>query len=507
MKINCLRLQGIRCFDDTGWIELSPRCNIFIGQNNAGKSTLLRAILATQGISFVDDAHSDDIRPGAPLASYEVGVRDVPPEFAVRLNDRTTRDYVLVREFWGERRPRGNVPDVGLAVTGMFSNERPHNQLVPFIARRKAVQFNQTGDKNASRQVNGTLQNLYSRVDLIVSGHPRNAEFQAAIREIVGLDIATQPSDRGKEAGFYFDDHHFISLERMGDGVSEMVGLIVEMCLERGKVFVLEEPETNLHPKGLKALLSMMRAASDRNQFIIATHSNTVVRELATDDETKVFRVSRTDDAPRSPSKVEEVPRTPTAHRDLLRELGYEFADFDLHDGWLFLEEASAESVIRSVLIPMFAPSLRWRLRTFSAGGVTNVEPSITEFKRLVTFVHLEPVYRGRMWVRVDGDEEGERTVAHLRETFDHLDERSAATFKERNFEKYYPARFREKVDAALGLPKKERNAAKDALRKEVLEWSNDNGEDARAEWAESAKEPIELLHQISGELDNKRRG
>lgn len=507
MKIDCLRIKGIRCFEDTGWIDLSSRCNIFVGQNNAGKSTLLKGILSTQGMPFVEDQMSGDIRPGSTNVSYEIGIREAPTIFAVRTNQGLLHDFILFRDIRGMRYPRGTLTDQSMEPNGKFPSQRPQNQIIPFIARRKAFSFNHSVDRESSRQINGTLQNLYSRIDYIVSGHPRNAEFQAAVKAIVGLNIATQPSGQGKEAGFYFDDDHFITLERMGDGVSEIVALTVEMCLERNKVFVLEEPETNLHPSGLKALLAVVRNSSTENQFIIATHSNTVVRELASDETTKVFRVSRTGEDARDPSEVTEVPRTPTAHRSLLRELGYEFADFDLHDGWLFLEEASAETFFRHVLIPWFAPELRGRIRTFSAVGVSNIEPTITEFTRLVTFVHLEPAYRGRMWVRVDGDEEGERTVTHLRKTFDHLDDRSASTFKERNFEKYYPVRFQERVDAILELPKKERNAAKDTLRSEVLEWSRENTEDAKAEWAQSAGEQIELLRDICSALGTKDVG
>jgi predicted ATPase len=506
MKIEGLRLAGIRCFEDSGWLDFSPRCNIFVGQNNAGKSTLLRGIMAWQGFPLHENDLSGDLRVGAPSITYEMAVRAVPANIGVRHDHGQGPDYLLVRHLRGNREPRTGWADVLVGDgAGHFDNVRPRHQIVPFVARRKAAEFNETVSLAAISQISGTFANLYSRIDLIAAaGHPSNAQFQQAVKDIIGLDITTRPSHNGKEAGFYFDRERFVTLQRMGDGVSEMVALIVEMCLEEDKVFILEEPETNLHPKGLKALLAMVRQSSAHNQFIIATHSNIVVRELATDETTKVFQVSKTGEERNAPSTVREVPRTPVAHMDLLRELGYEFADFDLHDGWLFLEESSAESVIRSVLIPLFAPELRGRLRTFSAGGVTNVEPSVAEFKRLITFVHLEPVYRGRLWVRVDGDKKGEEAIANLLKTFDHLDAQSAATFKEQDFEMYYPARFREKAKAALALSDKAKRNAKAELLQEVLDWSRDNDAEARDEWAESANEQMELLKQIGRTLDVK---
>jgi predicted ATPase len=504
MKIEGLRLAGIRCFEDTGWIDLSHKCNIFVGQNNAGKSTLLRGVTVWQGFPFDEAEQSGDFRAGAPRITYEMAVSEVPANISPRQDQGRASSYLLVRHVRGERAPREGWRDIPVGDPhGHFHNERPQHQIVPFVARRKAAHFSEGVSLGAINQISGTFANLYARIDLIAAaGHPSNAQFQRAVKDIVGLDITTRPSPNGKEAGVYFDKERFVTLQRMGDGVSEMVALIVEMCLEEGKVFVLEEPETNLHPKGLKALLSMVRQSSAHNQFIIATHSNIVVRELATDETTKVFQVSKTGEERTSPSTVRAVPRTPVAHMDLLRELGYEFADFDLHDGWLFLEESSAESVIRSVLVPLFTPELRGRLRTFSAGGVTNIEPSVAEFKRLITFVHLEPVYRGRLWIRVDGDESGEEAIANLLKTFDHLDVQSAATFNERNFEKYYPARFQTKVDAALVLSDKAKRNAKAELLQEVLDWSRDNSAEARTEWSESAKEQIELLKQIARTLD-----
>jgi predicted ATPase len=503
MKVDDLRLVGIRCFEDTGWISLSGKTNIFVGQNNAGKSTLLRGILAWQGFPFNEDDRTGDLRAGAPNVYFEMAVSEVPADLNKRHGSPNQSSYALFRILRGSRDARPDLLEFNVHDThGHFLNVRPDHQIVPFVARRKAAQFAEGITLSASNQISGTFANLYARIDLVAaSGHPSNAEFQRAVKDIVGLDITTRPSTNGKEAGFYFDNDRFVTLQSMGDGVSEMVALIVEMCLEEGKVFIIEEPETNLHPKGLKALLSMVRQSSEHNQFIIATHSNVVVRELATDDSTKVFQVSKTAEERNAPSTVREVPRTPVAHMDLLRELGYEFADFDLHDGWLFLEESSAESVIRSILIPLFVPEVRGRLRTFSAGGVTNVEPSVAEFMRLITFVHLQPVYRGRLWVRVDGDEKGEEAIARLLQTFDHLDSQTAAAFKERDFERCYPARFAERAEAALALSGKAKRDAKASLLNDVLNWSNDNEADARDEWAQSASEQVELLKQIGQKL------
>jgi hypothetical protein len=59
-------------------------------------------------------------------------------------------------------------------------------------------------------------------------------------------------------------------------------------------------------------------------------------------------------------STVREVPATREARIGVLRRLGYELSDFDLWDGWLILEESSAEVIIR-YLIPPVATNLATR--------------------------------------------------------------------------------------------------------------------------------------------------
>ena len=380
---------------------------------------------------------------------------------------------------------------------------RPNHSIVPFLARRKAMTFEHNVNSSVQQQVTGTFANLYSRIDLIANwGHVRHDDFKRAIEEVIGLKITTRSSPSGKVAGFHLDEDNFVTLDRMGDGVTELVALIVELCLERKKIFVLEEPETNLHPRGLKALMGMVRSSMAENQFIIATHSNIVVRELASDSTTNVFRVYRDEGALPAASHVQLVPRAPVARRELLRELGYEFADLELHEGWLFLEEASAETIIRDILIPNFAPKLRNRLRTFSAGGAGNVEPSVGEFQRLVTFIHLQPAYEGRMWIRTDGDPAGQSAAAALREKFSYLTDATCTPFKQTHFEMYYPRQFEARAAAVIEKARgPAKRSEKEQLLLDVVGWTKSNGTEALMQWQSSAAEPIDMLRMIEATL------
>ena len=438
MKIESIELVGVRSFQDSGRLQLSENCNIFVGLNNAGKSTILRGILHWQGQGF----SAIDRRQGQAPSYLEATFRDLDRSHPVAIGGMQERTR-LVRVFDGSYvNDDQNIHYVIINNDSpAFQTRRPNHLIAPFLARRKAMSFNQAINTETHAQVDGTFSNLYSLIDEVAtSGHPDHERFKSALDEIVGLKVTTRASQNGKEAGIYLGRRDFVTLDRMGDGVTEMVGLIAALCVEENKIFLLEEPETNLHPRALKALLGMVREAQRTNQFVVATHSNIVIRELGSTDGARIFRVYREGSGVMDPSKVDELRQDdPVARLEVLRELGYEFGDLGLHDAWLFLEESSAERVIRDVLIPSFAPALKNRLRTFSAGGVTNVEPSVSEFRRLIAFVHLQPVYEGLMWVRVDGDSSGSKVIRNLKEKYPRLD---AESFSRADFELYYPAQF-----------------------------------------------------------------
>ena len=75
--------------------------------------------------------------------------------------------------------------------------------------------------------------------------------------------------------------------------------------------------------------------------------------------------------------------------------------------------------------------------------------------------------------------------------------------FTEHDFERYYPARFQEQVTEVLrGADRKQRQERKKALLDEVKQWIADYPDDAKTEFASSAKEVIEILKAIKKATD-----
>ncbi len=186
---------------------------------------------------------------------------------------------------------------------------------------------------------------------------------------------------------------------------------------------------------------------------------------------------------------------------EVLKDLGYSFSDFDLWDGWLILEEASAERIIRDYLIPWFVPELT-RIRTLATKGADEVEPTFKDWNRLVCYAHLEGAYRNKAWVRVDGDSKGNEIISKLQNGYQTWAKDRFATYTKPQFESYYPQEFAERVEKVVGIStRKERQEAKKQLSQAVRDWLDEDRGRAEAALKVSAKEIIEDLKVIALQL------
>jgi hypothetical protein len=295
-----------------------------------------------------------------------------------------------------------------------------------------------------------------------------------------------------------------IPLLSMGEGVTNILGLIVHLAIAENRLFLIEEPENDVHPKALKGLMALIAEKASENQFIITTHSNIVLKKLGSVAGSKVFEVVP-DFVDRVPTSViKEIGPSSEDRRRVLESLGYELNDVEIWQGWLLLEESSAEKIIREYLIPWFTPELSTKLRTYSAHSISEVTPRFKDFNELFVFLHLEPVYKNRSWVLVDGGNDEKNVIDQLKATYANTGWRADQfqQLSQHEFEHYYPSQFHGAVtDLAKISNKANKREAKKDLFCKVEEWISANPVDAKAAFAESAREIIDLLEKIASEL------
>ena len=511
MKVAVIQISNWKSFADTGQIELD-KINVLVGRNNGGKSAFIRAMHQMQAGAAIDH---QDIRlntdtsaarfvlVGNPLAG------DIARHFSAQV-PRPDNSAVLTvtAKANGAGTPRlqsmlafgDNAQNFG---EEQIPNWEPKNFVYTYFSKRKVAGFDRGVDIDRSRSVSGDLRHLVAKVDRLASpGHPRSAEYLELCQTVLGFPITAYPAANGKQAGIQIGNYDSIPIEAMGEGVSSQLGLITDLCMADGNLFLIEELENDIHPEGLKKLLEVIVAKSQNNQFIISTHSNVVVKHLGAAPNSRILSVSLSDfETGAVPtSTISPVENTAEARIAVLRELGYELYDFDLNDGWLILEESSAQVVIRKYLIPWFVPRLS-RIQIVAAGGIGKVEPAFEDFRRLFLYAHLETHYKGRAWVVVDGDEHGHKVVEALRVDYATWPSNSFHTWSAADFEAYYPARFAEEVSRVLGLSHKQKRPAKKELLDEVKTWCDSHEDEAKVEFEESAKEVIAYLRMIDQSL------
>lgn len=502
MKITKIEIHNVRSFKDMHEVPFSGSMNIIIGPNNSGKSIILNSIFLLQR----NVLSQSDITLGMDNGKIELYYGGSHPS----LHKSEGFDRIIIDLLSGDR-------SYGL-VAGKKSNTRasqfpeiePNNLIYPYLSKRKVEQYVDTINESNANTVSGNFTHLYSKIDRLVTPQfePGNSQYLRACNEILGFEVSTLAKGNGKQAVYFVHNLEHIPLTAMGEGVANVLGLIADLCIAENKIFLIEEPENDIHPKALKSLLKLIVEKSNSNQFFVSTHSNIVMKYLGATENSKIFRVSNDKvDIERDKlriSKIKEVPSNSIEKQKVLEELGYDFFDLGLWKAWLFLEESSAEVIIRDYLIKWFAPNLQTELRTFSANSVNQVELKFEDFNKLFVFLHLEPTYKNKVWVYIDSGVKENLIISKMRSVYSKSgwNESNFDQFSEHDFEKYYPDKFQEEVNRILVLDKKEKWNAKRELIEKVKTWIRDNNEEAKAEFEKSAKEIIKILLDIQQKLN-----
>jgi predicted ATPase len=502
MKITGIELTNVRGFKKLEKIEFSKTVNVLVGSNNSGKSTILNSIyqlqrnniLKSEDITvgqkngviclYFEGAHQDRIPINPMFDKFQITLQNQQKIILTKNGDNTVFNQIIDHE--------------------------PNNLIYPFLSKRKAVSFSDAINEQNANSILGNFTNLYSKIDRLVTPQfqPGNSEYIKACNDILGFEISTIAKGNGKQAVYYVHDLKHIPLTAMGEGVTNIVGLITDLCIAKENIFLIEEPENDIHPKALKALINLISQKTDSNQFFISTHSNIAMKHLGAIEGSKVFKISNNEvDGQMTSlrlSSMEEIPNIPSERQKVLEELGYDFFDHDLWKAWLFLEESSAEVIIRDHLIRWFFPKLKYELRTFSAGSTSRIKPKFDDFNKLFVFLHLEPTYKNKVWVYIDGGKEETELINDLKTIYSKSGwkEDNFGQFSQHDFEKYYPYKFQKQVKEALGIKdKQKKRSAKKELLEEVKDWIHENDKEAKEAFKESASEIIEVLKIIKKEL------
>lgn len=395
MWISRLKVQNFSSFTDSGWIELDPGFNLFIGQNNSGKSALLRSIshplpnnphknaatfrgagLPTPRVSLEVKIEVKEIFERfrqinkAPTFPCIDGQGNSTAYMASLLNQPTHRFTLEMERF-----PGSEAGSVGGASIADFRN--PSQQVVMNFTLTEngyKAESRTSGPDNLSLLFAGSTTDTLFYFDaqrLNIGKSPLNsperlspnannlpavlAHLQGARRpvfdtieqhvlEIFGGMERITVVPRGTEFEVLiwpdrtarFEELAF-GLNDSGTGVGQLLAIITAVVTSEQSVIVIDEVNSFLHPTAVKKLLSLLRSEYSHHQYIISTHSADAIASAGAE---RLYIVTREGfESYIKPISLQDVEQA----REVASSLGFSMMDVFGYDRMVWVEGPTEE--------------------------------------------------------------------------------------------------------------------------------------------------------------------
>lgn len=327
MKISRIIIKKFRSIDKADiWIS---SINAIVGQNNAGKSCLLRAMNAffnfeKEELAFSNRTHSFSPRTISKIEVYFEGfdksrIQDkyinnskIIVEVSVTLNASGCNRVVKYKGEAGWVTDDNVLREVKKQVEFILippnrdaaALEQVENSVLQMLVEEKMKEVTEVRDnytvkfkKAVEYLENGALKKIASDAKL---EFPVNTKFDIKIK--YAKDITYR--DFLPDVGITIDESGLShSLIECGSGIQSLTIISLYNLLGKAReeniIIGLEEPETNLHPQAQKELISYFKglvASENILQLFFTTHSSNMVDEV---DHTEVIIFKKVSDPAR----------------------------------------------------------------------------------------------------------------------------------------------------------------------------------------------------------------
>lgn len=294
--IETLRVEGYGCIREASF-QLS-RLHAFVGPNDSGKSTILRAVETVLVVASTDgwerSPHTDRRWSSDGQASLFM---DVP---SVGLGYRVFRE---ASGGWREVSRERGVDEASRSLQGGKSLARTRPGFDAWLAPPVLLRL----DPDALRKPHGLIApgQPLRFIDEHGTGLPgvldgirdRDEGAYAALRErflalfpFVKRFGLRATSNAQKSLEIELRDGRVVDAELMSEGMLYFLAFLAAAHAQAAPVLLVEEPENGLHPTRIAEVMAVLREVSKTTQVLLATHSPLVVNELGGDEVTVVTR-------------------------------------------------------------------------------------------------------------------------------------------------------------------------------------------------------------------------
>lgn len=296
--ISHMHIKSYGCIKDAS-ADLT-RIHAFIGPNDSGKTTLLKAIqvsLQHVGVAFgflpAPTSTPDPATRRLPVSSFrvsgngEIGLQvdtGIPSGRRALLKSGTHVCSASAGGVVGSPAPFKKNPFWRSVTEARLLRMEPDEM-------RKPAQI--TG-LDALTVVDEKGPRLAGVLDAIMNRNPRDfieleAEFIKLFPTVKSLRLVV-PGTGVKQLALTQNDGTEVPAEGMSEGMVYYLGLATLTYLQPTSLVLIEEPENGLHPARVKEVMQILRKLSETTQILLATHSPLVINELNDDEVTLVTR-------------------------------------------------------------------------------------------------------------------------------------------------------------------------------------------------------------------------
>lgn len=337
MYLKNIRLENYRCFEDLS-IDLDSKCTIIIGNNSAGKSTILDAVAVSLSAftSAFDGIYGVNIfKSDARLEAYESGSRIVhQPIYPVRIHAHAE---MLTGESlkWSRtlRKSTGRTTTIDAFAAIEFAHElenkvidRSMEVILPVIAYYGTGRLWMRKREHWGNQSKNFLRTMgYSNCMDSASDEKRMLEWMSQMtfqelqdgNRIPELDVVLHAMEicyksafaKTKEVHIRFDvksneliasirhETHVESLplRSLSDGIKTTLSMVADIAyrmailnpdlledilIKTPGVIIIDEIDMHLHPKWQKSILQDLGSIFPNVQFIVSTHAPSVIANV-----------------------------------------------------------------------------------------------------------------------------------------------------------------------------------------------------------------------------------
>ncbi len=343
MNIESIRIENYRCFNKTQDISFSPNFNVIVGKNNSGKTALLQTLSLNfsdnphQSLNTKGKANSSIIQ----TSNVQLGIRINQSELKKFVMKNNKEFYVaqpmipgneqIVEDFIKDLFSSDNINICGKYSSGRLVESSFTN--APYEGGDSNIKFevnqnnepikigsNHHGNNKLSKQLmDRFVKNIIYIKDernkigehefgldivlkpdfsnlpivihnLIASNKAKFNRYLQIINDIFpDIKEITAPTsgktnvqvkiwniDRSTER-----DDLAIPLRKSGKGIFQILALIfLVFSTESPHVILIDEPQSSIHPGGIRKLFSILRQKYSHHQYIVSTHSPVVISAI-----------------------------------------------------------------------------------------------------------------------------------------------------------------------------------------------------------------------------------